>query len=166
MKPKVHDSCFVHKTAVIIGNVTIGENSGIWPHAVVRGDQNHIVIGNNSNVQDCCVVHVDSANPAKLGDNVSLGHGAVVHGAIIEDNVIVGMKAVVMNGSVIGQGSVIAAGALVKEGAKIPANSLVVGVPGKVVREGDPSLEEYAIKNAQTYVKLAHRHKDGEFQEY
>ena len=166
MKPEVHDSCFVHKTAVIIGNVTIGINGGIWPHAIIRGDQNSIFIGDNSNVQDCCVIHVDSVNQTKIGNNVSLGHGAVVHGATIEDNVIIGMKAVVMNGSVIGQGSVIAAGALVKEGAIIPPQSLVVGVPGKIVREGDKSLEEYALKNAKVYVELAKRHKDGEFQEF
>jgi len=166
MKPQVHDSCFVHKTAVIIGDVTIGENSGIWPNAVIRGDQNSISIGKNSNVQDCCVIHIDDVNQTQIGNNVSLGHGAVVHGATIEDNVIVGMKAVVLNGSVVGQGSIIAAGALVKENAIIPPNSLVVGVPGKVVREGDKSMEEYALKNAQTYVELAKKHKSGEFEEY
>ncbi len=166
MKPEVHDSCFVHKTAVIIGDITIGKNTGVWPNAVIRGDQNSIFIGDNSNVQDNCVIHVDDVNSTKIGNNVSLGHGAVVHGATIEDNVIVGMKAVVLNGSVIGHGSIIAAGALVKEGAEIPPNSLVVGVPGKIVREGDKSLEEYALKNAQTYVELAKRHKDGEFQQY
>ncbi|MCK5024060.1 MAG: gamma carbonic anhydrase family protein [Thermoplasmata archaeon] len=166
MKPEVHDSCFVHKTAVIIGDITIGKNTGVWPNAVIRGDQNSIFIGDNSNVQDNCVIHVDDVNSTKIGNNVSLGHGAVVHGATIENNVIVGMKAVVLNGSVIGHGSIIAAGALVKEGAEIPPNSLVVGVPGKIVREGDKSLEEYALKNAQTYVELAKRHKDGEFQQY
>ena len=166
MKPEVHDSCFVHKTAVIIGNVTIGKNSGIWPNAVIRGDQNSIFIGDNSNVQDNCVIHVDDVNSTKIGNNVSLGHGAVVHGATIEDNVIIGMKAVVLNGSVIGHGSIIAAGALVKEKAIIPPNSLVVGVPGKIARENDTALQEYAMKNAQTYIGLAKRHKDGEFQQY
>lgn len=163
MKPRIHESCFVHRTAVIIGDVVIGENTGIWPNAVIRGDQNSIKIGRNSNVQDCCVVHIDDKNQTVIGDNVSLGHGAVVHGATIQDNVIVGMKAVILNGSFVGRGSIIAAGALVKEGASIPPNSLVVGVPGKVVREGDQSLEEYAIRNAKTYVELAKRHKNGEF---
>ena len=162
MKPQVHDSCFVYKTAVIIGDVTIGKNVGVWPNAVIRGDQNTIIIGDNSNVQDNCVVHVNDEYKVTIGNNVSLGHGAVVHGATIEDNV----NAVIMNGSVIGLGSVIAAGALVKEGVKIPPNSLVVGIPGKIVREGDKSLEKYAIKNAQVYVELAKRHKDGEFQEF
>ena len=166
MKPEVHDSCFVYKTAVIIGDVAIGKNTGVWPNAVIRGDQNTIIIGDNSNVQDNCVVHVNDDYKVTIGNNVSLGHGAVVHGATIEDNVIVGMNAVIMNGSVIGQGSVIAAGALVKEGVKIPPNSLVVGVPGKIIREGDASLEKFALKNAQVYVELAQRHKDGEFQEF
>jgi carbonic anhydrase/acetyltransferase-like protein (isoleucine patch superfamily) len=166
MKPKVHDSCYVHRTAVIIGDVAVGENCGIWPNAVIRGDEAPIRIGRNSNVQDCCVVHVTTDTGTTIGENVSMGHGSVVHGATIEDNVIIGMKAVVLNKAVVGKGSVIAAGALVKEGAIIPPGSLVVGVPGKVVREGDASLEEYARKNAATYVDLARRHKAGEFPEY
>jgi len=166
MKPRVHDSCFVHKTAVIIGDVKVGENSSIWPNAVIRGDQNSIRIGANSNVQDNCVIHVDDKNKASIGNNVSMGHGAIIHGATVNDNVIIGMKAVVLNGSVVGQGSIIAAGAVVKEGAEIPPNSLVVGVPGKVIREGDKSLEEYALKNARTYVELAKQHKNGEFKQF
>jgi len=166
MKPKVHESCFVHKTAVIVGDVSIGENCGIWPHAVVRGDEASITIGKNSNVQDCCVVHVTADTPTKIGDNVSLGHGCVVHGATIEDNVIIGMKAVVLNRAVIGRGSVVAAGAVVKEGAVIPPGSLAAGVPVKVIRESDPDLEQYAVRNAATYVDLARRHKSGEFSEF
>ena len=104
--------------------------------------------------------------PTRIGENVSLGHGCVVHGATIEDNVIIGMKATVLNRAVVGRGSVIAAGAVLKEGAIIPPGSLVAGVPGKVVRESDPSLEAYAIKNAKTYVDLAKRHKSGEFTEH
>lgn len=166
MKPKVHDSCYVHKTAAIIGDVTIGRDCGIWPNAVIRGDEAPIWIGSNSNVQDCCVIHVTTDTGTTIGENVSLGHGCVVHGATIEDNVIIGMKAIVLNKAVVGKGSVIAAGALVKEGAIIPPGSLVVGVPGKVVREGDKSLEEYALKNAAAYVELARRHQGGEFGEY
>ncbi|MBA3046145.1 MAG: gamma carbonic anhydrase family protein [Euryarchaeota archaeon] len=166
MRPKVHDSCYVHRTAVIIGDVTISENCGIWPNAVVRGDESSVFIGKNSNIQDCCVIHVTTDTPTKIGDNVSLGHGCVVHGATIGNDVIVGMKAVVLNRAVIGDGCVIAAGALVKEGAVIPPGSLVVGVPGKVVRESDAGLGEYARKNAATYVDLARRHRNGEWSEY
>ncbi|MDO9536920.1 MAG: gamma carbonic anhydrase family protein [Thermoplasmata archaeon] len=165
MKPKVHESCFVHKTAVIVGDVEVAEDCGIWPNAVIRGDEASISIACGSNVQDCCVIHVTTDTPTTIGRNVSLGHGCVVHGATIEDNVIVGMNAVVMNRSVIGRGAIIAAGAVVKEGAIIPHHSLVVGVPGKVVRE-DKTLEEYALKNARTYVELARRHKTGEFPEF
>ena len=166
MRPTVQESCYVHKSAVIIGDVTIEEDCGIWPQAVIRADEAPIQIGKASSVQDCCVIHVTANTPTKIGNNVSLGHGAVVHGATIEDNVIIGMKAVVMNKSIIGKGSVVAAGALVKEGTIIPPNSLVVGVPGKVIREGDKSLEEYAIRNAVTYVELARKHKSGEFEEF
>ena len=88
MKPKVHDSCFVHPSAVIIGDVTIHEDCGIWPHAVVRGDENSIEIGAGSNVQDCCVVHVSEGFPTKIGKNVSMGHGSIIHGATIGDDVI------------------------------------------------------------------------------
>lgn len=162
----IHKSCYVHKTAVIIGNVTIQRNCGIWPNAVIRGDESIIEIGEGSNVQDCCVIHVSEGNPTKLGKNVSLGHGAIVHGATIGDDVIVGMNAVVLNGANIGSGSIIGAGALVKEGMVVPECSLVVGVPGKIVREGDRVLKKYAIKNAKTYQALALRHKNGKFSEY
>ena len=166
MKPKVHGSCYVHRTAVIVGDVTISENCGIWPNAVIRGDESPVFIGKNSNVQDCCVIHVTTDTPTRIGESVSLGHGCVVHGATIEDNVIVGMKAAVMNRAVVGRGSVVAAGAVVKEGSVIPPGSLVAGVPAKMVRENDPSLEAYAVKNAGTYVDLARRHKSGEFSEH
>jgi carbonic anhydrase/acetyltransferase-like protein (isoleucine patch superfamily) len=166
MRPKVHESCFVHRTAVIVGDVTIEENCGIWPHAVIRGDEAPVIIGRNSNVQDCCVIHVTTDTPTRLGENVSLGHGCVVHGATIEDNVIVGMNATVLNRAVVGRGSVIAAGAVVKEGTRIPPGSLVAGVPGKIVRENDASLEGHAAHNAATYVNLARRHGAGEFPEH
>jgi carbonic anhydrase/acetyltransferase-like protein (isoleucine patch superfamily) len=166
MKPNVHESCFVHRTAVIVGDVTVGENCGIWPNAVIRGDEAPVTIGRNSNVQDCCVIHVSTGTPTNIGENVSLGHGCVVHGATIEDNVIVGMKAAVMNRAVVGRGSVVAAGAVVKEGFVIPPGSLVAGVPAKVVRGSDSGLERYALKNAATYVELARRHKSGEFPEF
>jgi carbonic anhydrase/acetyltransferase-like protein (isoleucine patch superfamily) len=163
MKPMVHPSSFVHKTAVILGDVEIGKDCGIWPHSVIRGDENSIRIGDGSNVQDCCVVHCSVGFPVSMGKKVSLGHGSIVHGATIGDNVIIGMNATVLNGSVVGAGSIVGANALVKEGMRIPPGSLVVGVPGKVVREGDASLGQQAIKNADTYIGLAKRHKAGEF---
>jgi carbonic anhydrase/acetyltransferase-like protein (isoleucine patch superfamily) len=166
MKPKVHTSCYVHETAVIIGNVEIGQECGIWPHAVIRGDENTIKIDDGSNVQDCCVVHCSHGFPVVIGKNVSVGHGAVVHGATIEDDVIIGMNATVLNGSVVGAGSIIGANALVKEGMKIAPGSLVVGVPGKAIREGDASLRGHAEENAATYRELAKRHKAGAYVRY
>jgi carbonic anhydrase/acetyltransferase-like protein (isoleucine patch superfamily) len=166
MDPDIHESCFVHRSCVIMGNVKVHENCGIWPNAVLRGDENTIEIAAGSNVQDCCVIHVSEAFPTMIGKNVSIGHGCVVHGATIEDAVIVGMKATVMNGAVVGSGSVVGAGALVKEGMHIKPGSLVVGVPARVLREGDPSLREMALRNARTYQDLARKHKGGGFTQY
>ena len=166
MRPKIHASCFVHETAVIIGNVEIGQDCGIWPHSVIRGDKDAIRMGDGSNVQDCCVVHCSPGFPVSIGKGVSIGHGAIVHGATIEDDVIIGMNATVLNGSVVGAGSIIGANALVKEGMKIAPGSLVVGVPGKAIREGDASLKGHAVENAETYRELAKRHKEGVYERY
>ena len=166
MKPRVHESCFVHPSAVIIGDVTIKENCGIWPNAVIRGDQNSIVIGGGSNVQDCCIVHVNEHHPMRIGNGVSMGHGSIVEGATIGDDVIIGMNAVVLNGANIGAGSMIGANAVVKLGMVIPRCSLVLGVPGKVIREGDERLREEAVINAETYRALAQRYKAGAYTQY
>lgn len=166
MKPEVHESCFIHPTATIVGKVTIGANCGIWPSAVIRGDESSIEIGEGSNIQDCCVVHVTEGFPTKIGKNVSVGHGSIIHGAIIENDVIIGMGAVVLNGAVVAEGSIIGAGALVKEGVQIPPGSLVVGIPGKVIREGDETLRAEALRNAKNYQQLAQKHKAGDFASY
>lgn len=166
MKPKVHESCFVHATAVIIGDVTIHEDCGIWPHAVIRGDENSIEIGAGSNVQDCCVVHVSDGFPTKIGRNVSMGHGSIIHGASIADDVIVGMGACVMNGAAVGAGSIIGAAAVVKQGMVIPEGSLVLGIPGKIIKEGDAGLREETLRNATTYQELARMHKAGKFEQF
>jgi carbonic anhydrase/acetyltransferase-like protein (isoleucine patch superfamily) len=166
MKPKVDPSSYVHETAVIIGDVEIGSECGIWPHAVVRGDENTVRIGDGSNVQDCCVVHCSREFPVSIGKNVSIGHGAIVHGATVEDDVIVGMNATVLNGSVVGAGSIIGANALVKEGTKVAPGSLVVGVPGKAIREGDATLRKHCADNAATYRELARKHKSGGYERY
>ena len=162
----MHESCYVHPSAVIIGNVTIHENCGIWPNAVIRGDEDSIVIGAGSNVQDCCVLHVTGGHPARIGKNVSIGHGSTVHGATIEDDVIVGMNAVLMNGVSIGSGSIIGANAVVKLGTTVPPGSLVVGIPGKIIKEGDERLREEALINAETYRRLAEEHKSGMYRQH
>jgi len=165
MKPEIHKSSFVAKTAIIIGDVKIGKNCGIFPYSVIRGDQNTIEIDDGSNVQDCCVIHTNEKYAVKIGKNVSIGHGAIIHGAAIEDNVIIGMNATVMNGCKIGNGSIIGANALVTEKKQIPENSLVLGVPGKTVKQ-DEKFKETAILNAETYQKLSKNHKEGKYEYY
>ena len=160
MKPKIHGSTFVDKTAVIIGNVKIGKNCGVFPCAVIRGDENSIEIGDGSNVQDCCIIHVDADHKLKIGKNVSIGHGAMVHGATIEDECLIGINATVLNGAKIGRGSVIGANALVTADMNIPENSLVIGIPGKIVKQ-DEKLKEQTILNAKEYQRLRKEHKEG-----
>ena len=133
--PQVDASAFVDQSAQVIGDVTIGAESSVWMNCVVRGDVHRIRIGARSNVQDGTVVHVmRGTHPTTIGDEVTIGHGALIHGCTIEDRVLIGMGAIVLNGAVIGSDSIVAAGALVPEGAAIPARSLVMGVPGVVRR--------------------------------
>jgi len=165
MKPTVHDSSYVDDNAVIIGNVKIGKNCGIFPHAVIRGDQNSIEIGDGSNVQDCSVIHCDATHNAKIGKNVSLGHLSMVHGATIGDNCIIGINSVVLNGAKIGSGSIIGANAVVTTDMEVPENSLVIGVPGKVIKQ-DEKFREQAIKNAEIYKKISEDYKNGKHKRY
>jgi len=165
MKPNIHKSSFVHRTAVIIGDVKVGKNCGIYPYAVVRGDQNSIEIGDGSNVQDCCVIHVNTDNSTKIGKNSSIGHMAMVHGATIGDNCIIGIHATILNGVKIGNGSIIGANALVTQGMEVPENSLVLGIPGKIVKQ-DKIFREKAQKNAEIYKKLSLEHKQGKHLSY
>ena len=162
MKPDIHSSSYIAQSAVIIGKVTIGKHCGVYPCAVIRGDENHIDIGDGSNVQDCCVIHCDDDHKVTIGKNVSIGHGAIVHGATIEDTCIIGINATILNGATIGRGSIVGANALVTTGMQIPPQSLVLGVPGKIVKQ-DPSYEEQARRNAVTYQELSKRHKKGDF---
>lgn len=165
MKPKVHESSFVDKKAVIIGNVKIGKNCGIFPYAVIRADRNSIEIDDGSNVQDCCVLHVDAEHKTKIGKNVSIGHAAVVHGATIGDNCIIGINSTILNGAKIGSGSIIGANAVVTTNMEVPENSLVLGIPGKVVKQ-DKKYMEQSRKNAEIYKKIAQDHKNGKYVVY
>ena len=157
----VERAAFIAPNAAICGNVTLDEGSSVWFSAVIRGEVAPIRIGRNSNVQDNAMLHSDYDCPVTLGERVSVGHNAVVHGATLEDDVTVGMHATVMNGAVIGRGSMIAAGALVKEREVIPPCSLVVGVPGKVIRTLDAEAvarniahsQEAYIADAQEYAR-------------
>jgi carbonic anhydrase/acetyltransferase-like protein (isoleucine patch superfamily) len=149
----IDQSAFVAPNATIIGNVRIGRESTILFGAVIRGDSEAITIGNQSNVQDLCCLHCDPGFPCRLGNRVTVGHGAIVHGAEIEDDVLIGIRAVVMNGAKIGRDSIIGAGALVPEGKVIPPRSVVLGVPGKIVREATEADMAYIRHAAQHYVE-------------
>ena len=154
---------FVHPLAVVLGDVTIGPRVSIWPTAVVRADSDAIVIGAESNVQDGAVLHTDPGLPMRIGARVAIGHRAIVHGATVEDDVLIGMGAILLNGCRIGRGSLVAAGALVREGVQIPANSLVVGLPGRVVRETTEEERARIARTVQAYLALQDRHRRGEF---
>ncbi|MGK7394024.1 MAG: gamma carbonic anhydrase family protein [Candidatus Cyclobacteriaceae bacterium M3_2C_046] len=151
---------FVAPTATVVGDVTVGMQSSIWFGAVLRGDGDQINIGSRTNIQDVAVIHVDPGLPVNIGDNVTVGHGAIVHGATIGDFSLIGMHATILNGAKIGRYCVIGAHTLVKEGMIIPDYSVVVGVPGKIIkkltREELPKLElnaEHYVEQAQKYLK-------------
>ena len=157
---QIDTTTFIASTAVIIGDVTIGKDCGVFPHAVIRGDQNSIVIEDGSNVQDCCVIHTDKDHDVCIGKNVSLGHCSMVHGAYLEDNVLVGIHATILNGAKIGTGSIIGANALVTTNMVVPPHSLVLGVPGKIIKQ-DPKFVAMNQKNAETYRGISKSHKQG-----
>lgn len=151
----LHEKAFVAPGAVVLGDVTLGEGSGIWYNATVRGDRAAIVIGKGSNVQDNCVVHVEPAHPVTIGDNVTIGHSAVIHGCVIEDNTLIGMGAIIMNGCHIGKNCIVGAGALLPQNTIVPENSLVLGSPAKIKREVTAEEIEANLRNAQMYVEEA-----------
>ncbi len=150
---------FLAPNATVLGDVTLGDRVGIWFGAVVRADKDRIAIGADSNVQDNCVVHCSAGRPVTLGREVSVGHGAILHGCTIGDRVLVGMGAIVLNGAVIGEDSLIGAGAVVTEGAEVPPGSVVVGVPGKVVKQTTEAQRMHIRQNAASYVELAGRYR-------
>ena len=135
LSPRIHPTAFIDDSAQVIGDVEIGEESGVWMSAVLRGDVNAIRVGRRTNIQDGTVVHVMSGtHPTTIGDNVTIGHGAIVHGCAIEHQCLIGMGAILLNGVHVGTGSIVAAGTLLVENMKVPPKSLVMGSPGKVKR--------------------------------
>lgn len=156
--PQIHPSAWVAPTAVIIGDVEIGPDSSVFYGAVLRGDVNKIRIGARTNIQDNSVLHVDEDAPCTLGDDVTVGHMALVHGTTVGDGTLVGMKSALLSRSVVGAGALIAAGAVVLEGQEIPDKSLAAGVPAKVRRELSEEQSASFIPHAGRYVELAKRH--------
>lgn len=156
--PATERAAFIAPGAVLIGNVTVGKGSSIWYGCVVRADLERIEIGDDVNVQDGAILHADPELPVSLGDRVSLGHGAVVHGAVVESDVLIGMRATVLNGARIGAGSVVAAGAVVRPGMVVPPDSLVAGVPATIVRPAGDAERDLITQATETYGGLAVEH--------
>jgi len=157
-RPKIHESAFIDENAVIIGDVVLEEKTSVWPSAVLRGDVEQIYVGKSSNIQDNVSIHTSHGQPTIIGEYVTVGHNAVVHGARIGDCVIIGMGAIVLDGAKVGNHVIIGAGALIPPGKEIPDYSLVIGVPGKVVRQLSEEEIEMTRKNAEIYIELAEKH--------
>ncbi len=153
--PDVHNAAFVADNACVIGRVQMGTGSSVWFGAVIRGDDEKIIVGKNSNIQDNCTVHCTPDFPAVIGDDVSVGHNAVLHGCTIGSGTLVGMNATVMNGAVIGKNCLVGAGALVTENKHYPDNSLIIGVPAKAVGTIDGENAKKIAENAARYAEKA-----------
>jgi len=158
--PVFGKNCFLADNAVVVGEVTMGDSCTVWFNAVVRGDVHSITIGNQTNIQDGAVIHC-TFEKAKtvIGNNVSIAHGAIVHGCTIEDNVLIGMGAIVMDHAVIGQGSVIAAGAIVLGGTRVAPGSLFGGIPAQKIKDVGPEMAEVIARTARNYLKYAEWYK-------
>ena len=154
-------AAFIAGNATVVGDVTLGEGVSIWFGAVVRADKDRIEVGPRSNIQDNAVVHTTTGFPVQVGEDVSVGHGAILHGCIIKDRVLVGMGAIVLNGAVVGEDSVLGAGTVVTEKAVIPPGSVVVGVPGKAVKQSSLEQKKHIVQNAKAYCELAERYRHG-----
>ena len=157
--PEIDKTAFIAPGAKIIGDVIIKKDASIWYNAVLRGDIDKITIGENTNIQENSSLHVDHNAPLEIGNNVTAGHGVILHGCKINDNCLIGMGATILNNAVIGKNSIIGANALVTEGKEIPPNSLIIGVPGKVIRELKPGEIEKIKNSAEHYIELARDHK-------
>ncbi|WP_434587880.1 gamma carbonic anhydrase family protein [Streptomyces sp. A5-4] len=159
-EPEIDPSAFAAPTSVVMGDVTIHAGASVWYQTVLRADCGPIVLGADTNIQDNCTVHVDPGFPVTVGERVSVGHNAVLHGCTVEDDVLIGMGATVLNGAHIGAGSLVAAQALVPQGMRVPPGSLVAGVPAKVRRELTEEEREGIRLNAAVYLDLAKAHRE------
>jgi len=160
--PKVHPTAYIDESAVIIGEVEVDEGASVWPGAVLRGDMGLIKIGRNSSVQDGVVCHATSGESTTIiGDNVAVGHGAVLHGCKVGDNCVIGMRSVVMDNAVIGAWSIVAAGAVVTQHKSFPPKSIIAGVPAKVLKEADEEALKYITWNNNEYVEAVKRYRSG-----
>jgi carbonic anhydrase/acetyltransferase-like protein (isoleucine patch superfamily) len=159
--PEIHPDAFVAPGAVVVGRVRLGREASVWYGCVLRGDVDAITVGEQSNLQDLTVVHVDEGRPAIIGPRVGVGHRCLLHGCVIEEECLIGMGAIVLSGAVVERGSVVGAGALVTEGMRVPAGSLALGVPARVVRPVDDALRRRIEHTWRNYVRLAREHRAG-----
>lgn len=157
--PTIEEDVFIAPGAMVIGNVTIRSGASIWYNTVIRGDVGPIVIGHRTNIQDNCTLHLDAGAPLVIGDECTIGHGAVVHGATLGNRVLIGMKAVVLSHARIGSESILGACALLPERKQIPGNTLTVGVPAKVMRELSQAERDHLFTSAQGYYERAQEHR-------
>lgn len=160
-EPEVHDSAYVAESAELIGAVIVEEGASVWSNVVIRGDNEPITIGRRSNVQEGSVLHTDMGYPLTLGEDVTVGHQAMLHGCSVGDGALIGIQAVVLNGAKIGRNCLVGAGALVTEGKEFPEGMLILGSPAKAVRAVAPQDIERIRRGAQNYVARGHRFKSG-----
>lgn len=162
-RPAVHPTAFIAPSALVMGDVTLAEESSVWYTSVIRGDMASIRIGSQTCLQDGCIAHVDEGVPCVIGNRVGVGHRVILHGCTVEDDCLIGMGSILLNRVVVGRGSVVAAGAVLPEGMQVPPGSLVMGLPAKVVRRVNPELTERIEQTWKHYVEQAKRHRAGQF---
>jgi carbonic anhydrase/acetyltransferase-like protein (isoleucine patch superfamily) len=163
MSGGIHPTAFIAPTAAVMGDVTLGAEASVWFGAVLRGDMAPITIGAQTNLQDGTIVHVDEGVPCSIGARVGVGHRVILHGCTVEDECLIGMGSILLNHVRIGTGSVVAAGAVIPEGMQVPPRSLVMGVPGRIVRAVDPALTERVAATWTHYVEQARAHRAGRY---
>lgn len=159
----IDPTVFLARGAIVLGDVTIGRDASIWYHCVVRGDIERVTIGEETNIQDLSMLHADPGFPCLIGRRVSVGHRVILHGCVVEDEALIGMGAVLLNGVRVGSGSIVGAGAVLLEEMQVPPGSLVVGVPGRVIRQVDEGTKARIEMTWRHYVETARRHRAGDF---
>jgi carbonic anhydrase/acetyltransferase-like protein (isoleucine patch superfamily) len=159
----IDETAFIARGAIVLGDVHFGKGVSLWYNSVVRGDTERVVIGDETNIQDLSMVHADPGFPCVVGARVSVGHRVILHGCTVEDECMIGMGAILLNGVRVGKGSVVGAGAVLAEGKEVPPGSLVLGVPGRVVRDVDEAMRGRSDRIWRHYVAESRRHRAGEF---
>ena len=159
IEPKIDETAFIAESADVVGQVTIERNANIWYGSVLRGDDNYITVGENTNIQDGSIVHISEKFPTIIGKNVTVGHKSIIHGCEIGDNTLIGMGSIVLDGAKVGEFTLLGAGSLVPPGKEIPSGVLAMGSPAKVIRELSDEEKENLTNSALKYVKLANNHK-------